>query len=128
MSRPPGRLADQPKASKVALMGSAAISAPLRGFGMLKSDLVQRIRQQTPHLRVQDAEKIVGAIFDEITASMARGKRIELRGFGTFFVKVWGARTSRDPRTGAPIPIPKKAFPRFKAAKEMKERLNRQTD
>jgi integration host factor subunit beta len=109
-------------------MGSAAVSAPLRGFGMIKSDLVQRIWQQTPHLRVQDAEKIVGAIFDEIIASLARGKRIELRGFGTFSVTVREARTSRNPRTGAPIPIPKKAFPRFKAAKEMKERLNRREE
>ena len=55
--------------------------------------------------------KIVDTIFDEIAATFACGKRIELRGFGTFSVKVWKARTCRNPRTGAPIPIPKKAFP-----------------
>jgi integration host factor subunit beta len=92
---------------------------------MIKSDLVWRIRQQNPHLLLRDVEKIVDSIFDEITATLACGKRIELRGFGTFSVKVWEARTSRNPRTGAPIPIPKKALPRFKAGKEMKERLNR---
>ena len=92
---------------------------------MIKSDLVRRIWQQTPHLRVQDAEKIVDAIFDEIITSMARGKRIELRGFGTFSIKIHEARTGRNPRTGALVPVPKRAHPHFKAGKEMKERLNR---
>ena len=92
---------------------------------MIKSDLVWRTRQQNPHLLLQDAEKIVDAIFDEITAALARGKRIELRGFGTFSVKVHKARTGRNPRTGAPVTVPKKAVPHFKAGKEMRERLNR---
>lgn len=51
------------------------------------------------------------SILDEIAATFACGKRIELCGFGTFSVKVWEARTCRNPRAGAPIPIPKKAFP-----------------
>jgi integration host factor subunit beta len=92
---------------------------------MLKSDLVWRISQQNPHLYLHDVEKIVDAIFDEITASLARGKRIELRGFGTFSVNVHEARTGRNPRTGALVPIPKRAHPHFKPGKEMKERLNR---
>jgi len=92
---------------------------------MIKSDLVWRIRQQSPHLRLQDVEKIVDAIFNEITASLARGKRIELRGFGTFSVRIWEARTGRNPQTGASVTVPKKAVPHFKAGKEMRERLNR---
>jgi integration host factor subunit beta len=95
---------------------------------MIKSDLVWRIHRQSPHLLLRDVEKIVDAIFDEITATLARGKRIELRGFGTFSVKIWEARTGRNPLTGVPVSVPKKAFPRFKTAKEMRERLNRQTD
>jgi integration host factor subunit beta len=95
---------------------------------MLKSDLVWRIRQQNPHLHLGDVEKIVDAIFDEIINSMARGKRIEFRGFGAFTVKVHEARTGRNPRTGAQVPVPKRAHPHFKAGKELKERLNRQTD
>jgi integration host factor subunit beta len=95
---------------------------------MIKSDLVWRLKHQNPHLLLRDAEKIVDAIFDEIIASLARGKRIELRGFGTFSVRVHEARTSRNPRTGAQVPVPKRAHPHFKTAKEMKERLNRQTD
>jgi integration host factor subunit beta len=97
-------------------------------FGVIKSDLVWRLHRQSPHLRLRDVEKIVDAIFEKITATMARGERIELRGFGTFSVKVHKARTGRNPRTGAPVPVPKKAHPHFKSAKEMRERLNRQTD
>jgi integration host factor subunit beta len=105
---------------------SRRLSRAVQGkFGMIKSDLVWRIRHQSPHLRLQDAEKIVDAIFDEIIASLARGKRVELRGFGTFSVKVHKARTGRNPRTGALVPVPKKVHPHFKTGKEMKERLNR---
>ena len=93
---------------------------------MIKSDLVWRIRHQNPHLYLHDVEKIVDALFDEITDSLARGKRIELRGFGTFSIKVWEARTSRNPKTGAPVAVPRKAVPNFKTGKEMRERLNPQ--
>ena len=92
---------------------------------MLRSDLVRRILAQNPHLYLQDVEKIVDALFDEIINSLARGKRIELRGFGTFSVKVHEARTGRNPRTGALVPVPKRAHLHFKTGKEMKERLNR---
>jgi integration host factor subunit beta len=95
---------------------------------MIKSDLVWRIRHQNPHLYLHDVEKIVDALFDEITDSLARGKRIELRGFGTFSVKVHEARTGRNPRTGALVPVPKKAHPHFKTGKEMRERLNRRQE
>jgi integration host factor subunit beta len=95
---------------------------------MLKSDLVWRIWHQNPHLYIRDVQKIVDALLDEITASLACGKRIELRGFGTFSVKEHEARTGRNPRTGAQVLVPKKAHPHFKTGKEMKERLKRQTD
>jgi integration host factor subunit beta len=92
---------------------------------MLKSDLVLRIHRQNPHLHFRDAEKIVDGLFDEIITSLARGKRIELRSFGTFSVKFHKARTGRNPRTGTLVPVPKRAHPHFKTGKEMRERLNR---
>ena len=95
---------------------------------MIKSELIRRILKQNPHLYLQDVEKIVDTLFDEIITSMARGKRVELRGFGTFSVNVHEARTGRNPRNGAQVPVPKRAHPYFRAGKEMKERLNRQTD
>jgi integration host factor subunit beta len=97
-------------------------------FGMIKSDLVWRIRHQSPRLHLQDVEKIVDAIFDEIIASLACGKRVELRGFGTFSVKIHEARTGRNPKTGVLVSVPKRAHAHFKTGKEMKERLNRQPD
>jgi len=57
---------------------------------VIKSELIDRITAQNRHLYRQDAEKIVNVIFAEITAAMARGDRVELRGFGAFFVKFWG--------------------------------------
>jgi integration host factor subunit beta len=95
---------------------------------MIKSDLVWRLREQNPHLHLRDVEKIVNAIFDEIATSLARGERIELRGFGAFSVKVREARTGRNPKTGALVPVPKRASPHFKAGQEMRERLNRREE
>ena len=67
---------------------------------MIKSELVQRIAEHNPHLFQRDVENIVNAILDEIIAALARGDRVELRGFGAFSVKNRPARTGRNPRTG----------------------------
>ena len=92
---------------------------------MIKSELVQRISSQNPHLYQRDVENIVNAILGEIVAAMARGDRVELRGFGAFSVKNRPARTGRNPRTGAYVSVEKKSVPVFMTGKEMRERLNR---
>jgi integration host factor subunit beta len=69
-------------------------------------------------------EKIVNAILDEITSALARGDRVELRGFGAFSVKHRDARVGRNPRTGAHVSVDEKAVPFFKTGKEMRDRLN----
>lgn len=91
---------------------------------MIKSELVQRIAAANPHLYQRDVELIVNAILDEITAALARGDRVELRGFGAFSVKSRPARTGRNPRTGDKVPVSEKSVPFFKTGKEMRERLN----
>ena len=68
---------------------------------------------------------IVATIFNEITAALARGERVELRGFGAFTVKRRDARTGRNPRTGEAVNVEEKAVPFFKAGKELRERVNR---
>jgi integration host factor subunit beta len=93
---------------------------------VIKSELVDRISSQNPHLYRQDAEKIVNAIFAEIASAMARGDRVELRGFGAFFVKLREGRTGRNPRTGALVSVGRKAVPFFRTGKNMKSRLNSQ--
>jgi integration host factor subunit beta len=72
---------------------------------MIKSELVTRIAAQNPHLYQRDVENIVNAILNEIVAAMARGDRVELRGFGAFSVKNRPARTGRNPRTGAHVSV-----------------------
>lgn len=94
---------------------------------MIKSELVQHISTQNPHLYQRDVENIVNAILNEIIAAMARGDRVELRGFGAFSVKQRPARTGRNPRTGAHVAVDQKCVPFFKTGKEMRERLNRES-
>jgi integration host factor subunit beta len=91
---------------------------------MIKSELVQRISLQYPHLYQRDVEKIINAILGEIVAAMARGDRVELRGFGAFSTKTRRARNGRNPRTGAHVSVEKKSVPFFKTGKEMRKRLN----
>lgn len=94
------------------------------GHSMIKSELVQRISAQNPHLYQRDVENIVNAILNEIVGALARGDRVELRGFGAFSVKSRPARTGRNPRTGAHVSVDQKCVPFFKTGKEMRERLN----
>ncbi|MEM8796844.1 MAG: integration host factor subunit beta [Pseudomonadota bacterium] len=91
---------------------------------MIKSELIQRLADQNPHLYHRDVEAIVSAILDEISDAMARGDRVELRGFGAFSVKHRPARTGRNPRTGAQVSVEEKFTPFFKTGKEMRERMN----
>ncbi len=91
---------------------------------MIKSELVQRIAAENPHLYQRDIENIVNAILNEITSALARGDRVELRGFGAFSVKNRPARVGRNPRTGEPVAVEEKYVPFFKTGKEMRERLN----
>jgi integration host factor subunit beta len=91
---------------------------------MIKSDLVLKIAEQNPHLYQRDVENIVNAILDTIADALARGDRVELRGFGAFSVKRRDARTARNPRTGETISVSEKVIPVFKTGKEMRVRLN----
>jgi integration host factor subunit beta len=92
---------------------------------MTKSELTADLAAANPHLTGRDVELIVATVFDEITAALARGERVELRGFGAFTVKHRDARTGRNPRTGEAVPVEEKAVPFFKAGKELRERVNK---
>src|SRR5688500_2191226 len=95
---------------------------------MIKSELITKIAEQNPHLYQRDIENIVNAILDTITNALARGDRVELRGFGAFAVKKREARTGRNPRTGAAVAVSEKSIPTFKTGKEMRARLNVEAD
>jgi integration host factor subunit beta len=91
---------------------------------MLKSQLIDRLAADYPHLRHEDVEKVVNVILDEIGDALARGDRVELRGFGAFSVRRREARRGRNPRTGEAVKVPAKAVPFFKAGKELRARVN----
>jgi integration host factor subunit beta len=92
---------------------------------MIKSELVEKLADENPHLFQRDIENIVNAILDEVGNAMARGDRVELRGFGAFAVKNRPARVGRNPRTGEQVDVGEKYVPQFKAGKEIRERLNK---
>ncbi len=91
---------------------------------MTKSELIARLAEANPHLFHRDVERIVTTIFDEIAEALARGDRVELRGFGAFSVKQRDARTGRNPRTGESVSVEDKIIPFFKTGKQLRERLN----
>ena len=91
---------------------------------MTKSELILRLSEQNPHLYQRDVERLVACVFDEITAALARGDRVELRGFGAFSVKQRDARVGRNPRTGDAIKIKAAKVPKFRPGKALKDALN----
>lgn len=91
---------------------------------MMKSELVKKLAVKTPHLYIQDVERIVNIVLDEITNTLREGGRVELRGFGTFVTKERTARVGRNPRTGTTVEVAAKKAPAFKSGREIRERLN----
>jgi len=91
---------------------------------MIRSELLQALCEDNPELRPEEVEQVVDIFFDEISARLADGGRVELRGFGTFSTRKRDARTGRNPRTGEPVKVVEKHVPYFKPGKDMRERLN----
>jgi DNA-binding protein HU-beta len=90
---------------------------------MKKADLVDVVAQQK-NLQRQQVELTVDALIDAIADGLAKGERIDLRGFGAFAVRESAARTGRNPQTGAPIEIAARRVPTFKAGKELRDKVN----
>ncbi len=91
---------------------------------MIRSELVQRLAEAEPDLSPKDVARIVAVLFEAISAHLAAGGRVELRGFGNFSTRARDARTGRNPRTGETVDASAKRVPYFKPGKEMRERLN----
>ena len=90
---------------------------------MNKSELIAALAAKTEFSK-KDAEKALNAFVDSISASLAKGEKVQLIGFGTFDVKKRPARTARNPRTGAEIKIAASKAPAFKAGKALKDKVN----
>ena len=96
----------------------------MMGVALIRSELVQKLCEDYPHLTVKEMERVVSAVFDSITDQLGDGGRVELRGFGAFSTRDREARKGRNPRTGAAVDVSAKRVPYFKPGKEMRERLN----
>jgi integration host factor subunit beta len=91
---------------------------------MIRSELLQLLAKENASLRAEDVERAVDIFFDEIAGRLAKGGRVELRGFGAFSTRQREARKGRNPRTGEAVNVPGKRVPFFKPGKEMRARLN----
>ncbi|GAB4536702.1 MAG: integration host factor subunit beta [Thermodesulfovibrionia bacterium] len=92
---------------------------------MTKSELIVKIAEESKTLTVKQTELIVETIFDSIKEALARGERVEIRGFGNFSLRSRRARKSKNPKTGEAVDVPPKKVPYFKAGKELRERLSK---
>ncbi len=91
---------------------------------MIRSELLQALAKENPELRAEEVERALDTFFDEIAAKLAKGGRVELRGFGAFSTRTREPRQGRNPRTGDSVSVPGKKVPYFKPGKEMRQRLN----
>jgi integration host factor subunit beta len=95
-----------------------------RGERMTKSGLIEEVAKRTPHISKKDTEVVVNTIFDAMIEALRTGDRIEIRGFGSFQVKIREARDGRNPKTGEPVHISAKRTPFFQVGKELKEMVD----
>lgn len=92
---------------------------------MTKSQLIEKIAKQSPHVPRREVEAIVNVVFEQMSDALRRDERIEIRGFGSFAVKLRRARQGRNPKTGKSVSVPERRTPYFTVGKELRERLNR---
>lgn len=95
---------------------------------MTRSDLVEELAVRFGQLTLRDAEFAVKTILDAMNEALARGHRIEVRGFGSFSVNHRPPRQGRNPRTGESVAIPEKRVPHFKPGKALREAVDRRTE
>ena len=91
---------------------------------MTRSELIEKIASEFPDLSLSDCEDAIKLIIDRMTLSLEEGRRIEVRGFGTFCLHVRGARVGRNPRTGASVTVPRRCRPHFKPALALRTRVS----
>ena len=91
---------------------------------MTKSELIERLSQEQPHLPPRDVEFSVNAVLDHMRRALVAGDRIEIRGFGSFSLHYRPGRVGRNPKTGTAVSLPAKYVPHFKPGKELRERID----
>ena len=90
---------------------------------MNKAELIEKVSERVK-IRSNAAKVVVDTIFDSMRESLEKGEGIEIRGFGSFVVRNYGAYKGRNPKTGEIVDVPPKKLPHFKVGKELKEKVN----
>ena len=93
---------------------------------MTKSELIARLAARFPQLVAKDADYAVKMMIDAMSDALARGHRIEIRGFGSFSINRRPPRVGRNPRSGEQVVIPEKLVPHFKPGKALRESVDAQ--
>lgn len=88
---------------------------------MTKADMIEKIQEKVNGLTRRETEIVINSIFDSIRDALARGDKVEIRGFGSFRLRGRRERVGRNPKTGEHVNVPAKKVPFFKAGKELKE-------
>jgi integration host factor subunit beta len=91
---------------------------------MIRSELIEQLSKEYPHLYHRDIERIVNTFYSTISEALAEGNRVELRGFGAFSLKKKEARVGRNPKSGEVVNVPEKVAIFYKAGKDLKSRMN----
>jgi len=91
---------------------------------MTKSELIERLSQEQPHLPPRDVEFSVNAVLDHMRRALVAGDRIDIRGFGSIGLRYRMPRTGRNPKTGEAVSVPGKYVPHFKPGRLLRERVN----
>ena len=92
---------------------------------MTRSELIEKIATKNPHLMLKDVERIVAVVFDTITDSLAKGDRVEFRGFGAFSVRTRTPRLAKNPRTGEQVKVAERKITHCKTGKQLFETINK---
>ena len=91
---------------------------------MTKSELIERLAERQSQLSLKDVELVVKSLLEHMAQSLAQGKRIEIRGFGSFSLHYREPRVGRNPKTGQSVELEGKYVPHFKPGKELRDRVN----
>ena len=91
---------------------------------MLRSELIDTLHAENPHLTRRDMERLVAVVLETVTQTLEAGARVELRGFGAFSVRKRDPRVGRNPRTGETVHVPGKHVPFFRTGKELRQRVD----
>ena len=92
---------------------------------MVRSELLQKMRNLHPNILSKDMEKIISIILTEINNALNRGQNFEARGFGSFKLTIRKARIGRNPKNSEPVQIPEKKAIKWKMSKILYRRLNK---